>query len=154
GVPRKVALEGARVERIVMRGEQLVDQRVVITRVRRVAPALDGLSPVDRSEMREPLDEHVGRLQEVRVFVPEQRDAQRTRSLEADAWRRAHCVDERIRQLHVADLSALGFDIDDAPRIERVERGEEPALERLLRGLSVARKIAEQRAAMSRDAFE
>ena len=66
----------------------------------------------------------------------------------------AHRGQQRVGQLHGADLLALRFDVDRTRRVEPLERRDQLALERLLRRLRVVRQVAEQRAAMPRERFE
>ena len=115
-----------------------------------LAPALDRLPAVERHEMREARGERLGSREKVRVLVLQQRDAQRLRRLDAHARRCAHRAEQRVGQLHVADLPALRFD-EHRTRAgsKRFERREQLAFEPLLRRLRMRR--AGRRAA-SRDA--
>ena len=137
-----------------MQIEKLRDHAIPLAGVRRGGPVLDGLLSVQRNETLEPRGQR-GRIgEEVRVFALEELDAERARKLEPDARRLAHRREQRLGDLQRADALALRFDVDGARRIESLQRFDELALERLLRGLRIDGEVAEQRSAMARNALE
>src|SRR4029079_2019710 len=137
-VAREVALDRPRVYRIVVAFEQVRGQRVEGAAWRGVAPLLDRLLAVELHEAVQARREQRGRAEEVRIFRHQQLDAQRLRRLHADAGRGAHRREQRLGDLQVADLAALGLDVDRTRRVQRFERSEELALEALLRRLRIA----------------
>ena len=137
-----------------MAREQVADKRVPVAGCGGSLPALYGLPAVQRDEMGKPRRERRRVREVMRVFVLQERDAQRCRGVEANAGGGANRVEERVGHLDRADPLALRLDIHGTARIEAQERRGELALEPFLRRLRLARKVAQQRAAMLRQRFE
>ncbi len=109
---------------------------------------------MQRDERREPRGQQGGVGEEVGVFLLEQRHALRGRRVDADAGAGTHRVEQRAGNLDAADALAFGFDVHRARRIERIERGDQFAVEHLLRWLRAIGQVAEQRAAVAGEALE
>src|SRR5262249_5362720 len=91
---------------------------------------------------------------EVAVLVGEQGDARPPRRVEDDAGRGAHRRDQRPRHPGLAAFFFLALDVHGTRGLERGKLVQELALEPLLRGLRPVRKVAQHRAAMSRQRLE
>src|SRR5207302_2356345 len=117
-------------------------------------PFCDLVAPVQADEAVKLRIERARVLEEVAVFLEEQRDAGFEIGFEHDAGRGAHAGDEGLGDLDLADLAALAFDVDSTRGIERGERGEEFALEPFLRRLRAVGELAEHGTAMGSELFE
>src|SRR6267378_1480686 len=105
-------------------------------------PFGDLVAAVQADEAVELRVERARVFEELAVFLEEQVDAGHEVGFEQDAGRGAHAADERLRYLDLADLAALAFDVDGPSGIERRKRGEELALEPLLRRLRAVGEVA------------
>src|SRR5207244_9269868 len=74
--------------------------------------------------------------------------------LEAQALAVADAGWKLLRHLRLAELLAFGLDEDRTRGIEMLQRAPHQAVEHLLRGLRLARKLAEQRAAVAGEALQ
>ena len=90
----------------------------------------------------------------MRVLGLEQRDSFLGRRAQRERPADAHRGEQRIGHLDAADAAAFRFDVHRSRRIESAECVDELSLERLLRRLRLARQIAQQRPAMTRDPLE
>src|SRR6267378_1463540 len=150
----EVVERGAAVGRVVVLDQEPLDELAPGAARGERFPFGDLVAAVQADEAVELRVERVRVFEEVPVFLEEQGDAGLEVGFEQDAGRGAHARDQRFRDLDLADLAALAFDVDGARRIERGERGEELALEPFLRRLRAVGEVAEHGAAMGSQLFE
>src|SRR5712691_2749683 len=151
---REVVQRGAAVGGVVVLEEEPLDEFAPGAARGEGFPFGDLVAPVQADEAVELCVEGARVFDEVLVFLEEQGDAGFEVGFEQDAGRGAHARDQRFRDLDLADLAALAFDVDSTSGTERGERGEELALEPFLRGLRAVGEVAEHGTAMGSELFE
>ncbi len=137
-----------------MHDEELVHQGLEIARSCRGDPALDHLAAVYRHQRLQLVRERRGIGDEVPVLVLEQRYPQLLWRLHAHARGAAHGIQQRVGYLDDADLAAFRLHVHRTRRIEVLQRREQSGIEALLRWLRIAGKIAQQRAAVTREVLQ
>jgi hypothetical protein len=137
-----------------VRDEEVAHDRLDASAARRFLPGVDRLAPAQQAQRVEAGAEGVDVADEELVFAQQQRDPRVLGQLEPDARRGAHAREQRGRHAQVADLGALAFDEHRARRIEPAQRVPDRGVERLLRRLRLARREAEDRAAVVGERLE
>src|SRR5882672_1136385 len=91
---------------------------------------------------------------EVLIFSDEEAHPLGCGHLQARALALAHALEEPCRNLQLADLLALGLDMDGPAGIEALESVPHQAIEHLLRRLRLAGQVPQQGAAMAGEPLE
>src|SRR5712692_5198557 len=144
----------AQIGRVVVGDEKVRDQLAPRAGVGLREPAPDHGAAVAARQTLQLLLERCGLLQKMPVFLDQKAHALGRGHLETQTLALAHAVEELSRHLQLADLLAFRFDEYGARGIETLQRAPHQAVEHLLRRLRLARKLAEQRAAVAGEALQ